>query len=392
MRTLHRSFVLFSATLAICSAVLTTPRAFAHEPNQAISKAQINTLQSENRLRSRPDQDRQNAVNQVARFAKVSAADVRYERAGKSSYASSAPVELYVVGADQYEVNMLTDEIIQVTPAPRPENVGPKTYNNKPIYASAELEAKARSLISAQSRVRVDALTANHMEKVISVGASNKPGSPASSDVAPIVYHFFRWEDRSRNLEGMAPFIQVGFSSGGDLLSYTNTLSLTANGRSSTQSLSRRGNAAPLALSGVYIYANGGGYYSWYGPTAYRYFAENQGYCYFAGWCSPKNMEWTTSTISTAVNWARWDNINTSGQNGTLKVYTPCVHAGTTRARYQIVYQSGSYTTRDVNQAPLCNTWTQIAYLRDIELVELTDATGETTTTEVGFDEIQIIY
>ena len=40
------------------------------------------------------------------------------------------------------------------------------------------------------------------------------------------VNYFFRWEDITRENEDMHPFIQVGFSRGGDLLSYTDSLGL----------------------------------------------------------------------------------------------------------------------------------------------------------------------
>jgi len=37
---------------------------------------------------------------------------------------------------------------------------------------------------------------------------------------------FFRFTDESRKIDGTKPFVQVGFTVGGDLLSYTNTLGL----------------------------------------------------------------------------------------------------------------------------------------------------------------------
>ena len=362
------------AALTVCSAILTVP-ASAHDTGRAPMRTAL---------------DRQAAVARIAKFAGVSDADVRYERAGKSSYNANVPIELYLVGQDQFEINIQTNEIIQTGPGPRAEGVAPKARRNEALYSKATLEAKARALVATQTKVSLDALTANHTEKTITAAASNKPDTHAETAGTLVVYYFFRWEDRTRTIEGLPAFVQVGFSGAGDLLSYTNTLGL-GSGRSSAAVVApRRDTQAPLALTGPYYYANGGGYYSWGGPTASRYFAGNQGYCYFAGWCNPKNMEWTTSTYSIVVNSATWDNINTSGQDGTLKVYIPCVHAGTRRARYEITYQG--YTTRDVDQSPYCNTWVQIAYLRDIQFVRLTDLTEESTSTEIGFDEIQIIY
>ncbi len=159
---------------------------------------------------ARPQEQRQQAIAAIRNFANDPKLKVTYQDIGASSYNSALLSEIYITKYDQYEVDVRNNHIIQFGPRPIPvsEGLQDKEADTTDRYTKAELEVKAREFIAKNAPdVQLDTLSAH-------VGAKED------------THCFFRWEDTTREIEGMHPFIQVGFSRGGDLLSYTNSLEL----------------------------------------------------------------------------------------------------------------------------------------------------------------------
>ena len=145
------------------------------------------------------------------------------------------------------------------------------------------------------------------------------------------------------------------------------------------------------ALSGVYIYANNGSYYTAYGPAANWGTINSQGYCGKYGSCSPAYMSYTWSGCGSPVNYALWDNIN-SAQNGVWNSFVPSTHAGTTAAPYTLTYNGGSSHSFSINQAAYSDQWVGNLNYFDINNTWLDDNTCPYPIATIGFDEIEIIY
>ena len=157
---------------------------------------------------ARPEVARGAAVANIRSFTRSPNLGVEYKSTSKSSYNSNVIAEFYMVGKDYYEIDTRTNQIVQFGPAPLPRGEQPKQYDTTPRYSPQQLEVMARTLIAERAGVDVSGLTPNHGNK---------------GDVN----FFFRWEDRTKHLEdGMYPFIQAGFTRGGDFLSYTNSLGM----------------------------------------------------------------------------------------------------------------------------------------------------------------------
>jgi hypothetical protein len=149
-----------------------------------------------------------------------------------------------------------------------------------------------------------------------------------------------------------------------------------------------------LALSGYYVYANEGSYFSVTGPSQYWYFTNNAGYCGSGSFpsCSPYKMRWTYSNGFFPSNSGRWNNID-SPQNASLSVYIPSVNATTSAAPYTALYNGISTYGFDINQNIYYNQWVSVTTLYDIRLVDLDDNTAEPYgSTKVGYDEIRLLY
>lgn len=149
-----------------------------------------------------------------------------------------------------------------------------------------------------------------------------------------------------------------------------------------------------LALSGYYVYANDGSYFTAYGPSGYWYFTNNVGHCGSPSFssCSPYNMRWTYTNGTFSSNYAKWDNID-SAQNSSITVYIPNVNATTTRAPYTVTYNGASGYSFNINQNIYYNQWVSVTTLYDIRNIWLDDNSGETPgSTKVGFDEVRLLY
>ena len=183
-------------------------KVFAGESAEKMKKLHDETQAQIDALIARPESERQNAVTEIKKFADKQDMAVNYKSTSKSSYNAAVSAEVYTTDFDQYEVDARNNNIIQF--GPRPLNIEEKSkeFDTTPRYSKVELETMARQFIAKNaSAIKLDGLT------------------PRFGDKEGVNY-FFRWEDTSREIEDMHPFIQVGFSRGGSLLSYTNSLGL----------------------------------------------------------------------------------------------------------------------------------------------------------------------
>lgn len=156
---------------------------------------------------ARPASERAAAVSNMKALL---ASDVspEYVSTSRSSYDYETYAEFYRVGPDYFEVDTETNKIIQFGPAPVKPGDKAKVYNTEAKFSQEELEAQARDFI-----------------------AKNDPAADLGSMEASVgeklgTNFFFRWTDTSKKVGEDSAFVQVGFTTGGDLLSYTNTLSL----------------------------------------------------------------------------------------------------------------------------------------------------------------------
>lgn len=183
-------------------------KVFAGESADKMKKLHDETMAEVDALTARPESERQKAVIEIKKFADKQDLAVDYKYTGKSVYNTGVMEEVYTTDYDQYEVDARNNRIIQF--GPRPLGIGqePKKFDTTNRYSKSELETMAREFIAKNApEVKLDDLVAK---------VGDKEG----------VNFFFRWEDTSREIEDMHPFVQVGFSRGGDLLSYTDTIGL----------------------------------------------------------------------------------------------------------------------------------------------------------------------
>lgn len=157
---------------------------------------------------ARPASERSAAVAKIRAFGGNDGLNPEYVSTSRSSYNNQVNAEFYMVGKDYFEVDMRTNEIVQFGPAPLAIGEAAKVYNTEAKFAPEQLEVKAREFIAKNApNADLSKLTASTGEK----SGTN---------------FFFRFTDESRKVDGTKPFVQVGFTVGGDLLSYTNTLGL----------------------------------------------------------------------------------------------------------------------------------------------------------------------
>lgn len=152
---------------------------------------------------------RQRDISEIREFTGSSDLTVQYESEGKSSYDEKSSVGIYTAGSNQYEVDAQTGNVIQFGPSPAVSAIGDGTAKpgkESGALSSEELEAKAREFISSYTNIKLDKLIPNHGNKDMN--------------------YFFRWEDRSQETTEGYPFIQVGLSQRGIMVSYVNTLGL----------------------------------------------------------------------------------------------------------------------------------------------------------------------
>lgn len=150
------------------------------------------------------------------------------------------------------------------------------------------------------------------------------------------------------------------------------------------------------ALAGNYIYANGGGYYTRYGPSERWNTTNGEGFCgHISSSCSPNKMEYVLSTCPSTVNYAKWDNID-AAQWAIHYVFIPRVHATSQGAPYTLTYNGASSYHFTINQNAYYDQWVMTdpndPWWYDIRNTWLDDSSCEQGQTQIGFDEIMIAY
>lgn len=349
---------------------------------------------------------RQGAVNKAAKVvsdARTSRAFVRtgrrvveYSHTARSVYNRETPIEVYRVGALQIEVNALTDDIVQFGPSPREDRTGePLDIDFTSRFTEADLSIQAREfLLSHAGPVDLDVL----LEKV-----SDKEGT----------VFFFRWEDLSRTLEpDMHPFVQVGITGSGEIVSYTNTLEISpsteeiiADETSNTEPLSDRSvaalpRAATAGPAGVYIFANNGSSWSESGSW---YTTFNEGYCGHIRVCpgnAPTSMRWAYETDM----W-QWDVRTVSWSHpysqvwADMYVFIPRVNATTRWADYSRgSYRSDQYpgsSNFSLDQLVYSDVFVSIGRYLAPSSTGMTNViwgVQNRTGRKVGADEMRVIY
>lgn len=205
LNNLHRA----SLSAMANGQITTTPhgKVFTGSTATEMDNLHESAQQQIDQLIARPESERAAAISKIKDFAGNANLSVAYQQTMKSSYNRAVPAELYFVNLDQYEVDARNNSIIQYGPRMTAPNEAQKTFDTTARYDKEQLEVKAREFIAKQTSADLGSLTAS---------------STSKNDVN----YFFRWEDKSHVVEGMPAFIQVGYTIGGDLLSYTNSLGL----------------------------------------------------------------------------------------------------------------------------------------------------------------------
>ena len=154
------------------------------------------------------EQIRQRDISKIKDFSGNQDMAVEYVSTGKSAYNQNVQENLYYAGSDQYEVDVRNGKIIQFGTRSLPVgSQNEKTYDNIPRYNTQELEAMAKEFIAKNvSEINLEKLTPNH----------NNKGTN----------YFYRWGDKSIKTSEGYPFIQVGYSQDGTLITYTNSIGL----------------------------------------------------------------------------------------------------------------------------------------------------------------------
>ncbi|MCB9813762.1 MAG: hypothetical protein H6772_05185 [Pseudomonadales bacterium] len=151
---------------------------------------------------------------------------------------------------------------------------------------------------------------------------------------------------------------------------------------------------ASAAHAQVYIYANNGSYYDEYGPGAYWYQVNNEGYCYDSGSCSPTYMKYTWSGCSLS-NYARWRNDAGSVNWATHDTYIPGTNATNGAAPYTLTYNTASQYHFSINQNAYYDSWVRTdpsdPWWYGIVNIWLDDNPCNGTS-KIGFDEMKVSY
>jgi len=235
-----------------------------------MDKLWVETLAKIELIQGRTQSERSQAVDAIREVAGVAP---EYLSRARTAYDPTMELEEYRAGDYLYHVDIDTNSIVMVWPVDQlsVELAGSYTDEDLKEIAIQHVERFAPSV---------------HLgELMLTVGSKG--------DAV-----FFRWEDEHNRLfDGTAAFLQVGVSRAGTLLNFENRLP-----GEKTASTGFRGVLAELwpiapayALGANEYYANGGSYWAWEIHNQSHSTQNNAGYCYIAGWCSPKNFYYATS-------------------------------------------------------------------------------------------------
>jgi len=292
-------------------------------------------------------------------------------------YNPSAALERYQAGKFFYTVDIASLQVVDVSPVDI--SVFPKHNPNsnalKGKYSEDELQALARDYITkVAGEINLNALT------------------PAFANKEGRIY-FFRWEDTLGSLDdGTVPFVQVAISSlDGQVRQYVNTLPIAlTRSQAFLQEIGMFPKDAKAAFNEVY--ANGGAYWSWISNGGSADTTSNAGYCYIAGWCSPKNLYWswtdaTTSPQNEPYIKGRWTtNVTTESTRSYAFILST---NATAYARYTTTFNNGASTAdKVVDQEIYYNVWVYlVGYYPQVTRVTL-DNDDDIAGYKVAWDEV----
>ncbi len=143
------------------------------------------------------------AIGNIRTCLNTPSASVQYLSTARSAYAYDVMADWYRAGSYDVAVNSATGRVIQI----QPSAVAAMTEQGTRLSAE-QLRALALQFIARCAGADL-------------VGLVENGGTKGDNS-------FFRWEDRTRTLDGMYPFVQVGLSPTGELLSYSNSLELAS--------------------------------------------------------------------------------------------------------------------------------------------------------------------
>ena len=129
-------------------------------------------------------------------------------------YNQKVKTEIYVSGLDAYEIDTRTEKVIDYGERLRKQGEAPRQLTKMVNYNKEQLKNMAKVLADSQTDIDLNTLTYS---------------IAGDTDDTTYGHFFFRWEDQTQKLEDvgdMHPFIQVGYNSACEILSYTNTLGL----------------------------------------------------------------------------------------------------------------------------------------------------------------------
>jgi hypothetical protein len=310
----------------------------------------LETVRKINELEARPEEAREPAVRLIQA---IEPGDVTYLDRDRSPYDIEADLERYQTSRHIYSVDIATNQVVEIT------LVDEMSIQTKPVFAVDELEKMAREFVS-----------------VVAPGVDLDRLSPTFGDKGGEMF-FFRWEDRSATVGGGMPaFIQVGYSQAGDLVHFVNTLPFTGGD----------GGTAEAAVTFNEVYANGGSYWQWL-QGSYNT-QNNAGYCYIAGWCSPKNFYWQVTCYGCTSAKGRWK----PNADGTERAsaFVPSTHATTKQACYFSYYNGGSSSySKCIRQDIYYDAWVSITSisLYNIRRIDLGNLQDSSTLKEIAWDE-----
>ncbi len=292
---------------------------------------------------ARPAADRKPIENMIAA---IDGARPAYIGRSGFPYNSSAATENYQTEKYFYTVDIASEQILEIMPVDS-TRFRREAGDARVVYSQNVLEEMARTFI-----------------KTLAGDVDLQTLQPAFSDKNGRNY-FFRWEDPASKLpDGMTSFVQVGLSVTGQLLNYVNTLPVAT---AQAQSLLERAGLFPFVALASFneTYANSGGYFFWENGGTAKDIVSNAGYCFIAGWCSPKNFFWgyTDATINPPQNEpymkATWD-VNPSSQYIYVKAFIPGTNA-TAYSRYTATYNNGANSQSvTIDQEIFSNVWASV--------------------------------
>lgn len=272
-------------------------------------------------------------IKEVDNSAQITYMDKRH-----TPYQINKEIEIYQADQYFYSVDISSEQIVEVVPVQ--ESFTRKSGNK----TKEELKRMAEEFVA---KVEPNANISQLNGRVLNKGDN----------------YFFRWEDTSQKLDsGMYPFLQVAYANNGDFLNYFNTLPF-ADGNPETESIAAGFNE---------IYANGSStYFVMEGSYST---INNAGYCYIAGWCSPKNFFYTTTTTGSSTARGYWFPNPTPLVS--VYAFVPGTYATTLMACYVTTYGSNLQTDRCINQNAYIDAWVSVTYSKvsNVAYVKLTNS------------------